>query len=119
MRGWPFLLILLIISCDSKKSATFTILDGKSPLLQTSDLECALISEDVLKLKLNAKGSETFSDYTGSNIGDSLQLSLCESVSAPIVIQARIAGGELAYILKDQSDKECAKLLEKQIGICK
>jgi hypothetical protein len=34
------------------------------------------------------------------------------------VIQDKISSGELAYTLKSPSEKDCAKLLEQQVGRC-
>jgi hypothetical protein len=106
------------MACNDEKNATFKILSGEVAVIETSDLACAEISQDVLKLKLYATATQTFANYTNSNIGNSLVLNICQSSSKPILIQDKISSGELAYTLKNQAEKDCAKRLEQQVGRC-
>ncbi len=118
MKLWFILSLLVLMACNDEKNATFKILSGEVAVIETSDLACAEISQDVLKLKLYATATQTFANYTNSNIGNSLVLNICQSSSKPILIQDKISSGELAYTLKNQAEKDCAKRLEQQVGRC-
>jgi hypothetical protein len=118
MKFWFILPLLILLACNDEKNVTFKILSGELAIIETSDLKCVEISQNILKFKLNEAATETFANYTNSNIGNSLALSICQSRSEPIVIQDKISSGELAYSLKSQAEKDCAKFLEQQIGNC-